>query len=399
MTSQEQFESVLSHHQAGRLAEAEMLYRQVLAREPDHAGALHLLGVLAAQVRQFDVAVDLIGHAIRVRPDSAEAHYNLGTSLQGAGRFAEAIAAHRQAIRLKPDLLQAYNNLANALRETGQLDEAIEVFHQAIRLKPDFAEALNNLGSALKSAGQLDDAIAVFRSAIRAKPDYVEPYDNLVYAIQTHPDFDPGRIREELRRWNQRHAEPLRKFIQPHTNDRDSDRRLRIGYVSADFRVHVVGQNLLPLLREHDHGQVEVFCYANMAREDAFTEQIRPHADAWRSIAGMSDSRAADLIRGDRIDILVDLALHTAGNRLLVFARRAAPVQVTYLGYCASTGLETMDYRLSDPHLDPADSDLSLYSEKTVRLPETYWCYASAGPAPEPSPPPVLAAGHITFGS
>jgi predicted O-linked N-acetylglucosamine transferase (SPINDLY family) len=212
-------------------------------------------------------------------------------------------------------------------------------------------------------------------------------------------------IREELRRWNQQHAEPLKKFIQPHTNNRDPDRRLRIGYVSPDFREHVVGQTLLPLFREHDHRQMEIFCYANMVRTDAFTEQIRRYVDAWHSIVGLSDSRAVDLIRQDRIDILVDLTLHLANNRLLMFARKPAPVQVSYLGYCSSTGLETMDYRLSDPYLDPSDSDvegksstLSRYSERTIHLPEIYWCYNARGPTPEPSPPPASAKGYVTFG-
>ena len=168
--------------------------------------------------------------------------------------------------------------------------------------------------------------------------------------------------------------------------------------MSPDFREHVVGQNLLPLLREHDHRQMEIFCYANMIQGDPFTEQIRRYADVWHGIAGLSDSQAADLIRQDQIDILVDLALHTAGNRLLVFARKPAPVQVSYLGYCSSTGLETMDYRLSDPHLDPPDSDLSAYSEGTIHLPETYWCFNNGGPTPEPGPPPVEAMGFITFG-
>jgi predicted O-linked N-acetylglucosamine transferase (SPINDLY family) len=150
---------------------------------------------------------------------------------------------------------------------------------------------------------------------------------------------------------------------------------------------------------------MEIFCYANVLQPDALTGQLRQHADGWRSIAGLSDSQAADLIRQDRIDILVDLALHTANNHLVVFAHKPAPVQVTYLGYCGSSGMDAMDYRLSDPYMDSSDSDvegkpstLSLYSERTIRLPETYWCYGVAGPTPEPSPPPAAAAGYLTFG-
>jgi len=466
MNLQEQLESAISHHQAGRLPDAEKIYRLILSQHSDNPDALHLLGVLSAQLGKLDAAVELIRRAvllkpgdatanydlgktliglgrldeaiaslqqaIRIKPDYAEAYSNLGIALKDAGRFDEAISAYREAIRLNPKFAEAHNNLGNILRETRQydaaiaacrqaillkpgyakahnnlgnalkdnhqLDEAISSYREAIRLQPDYAEAHGNLGIALKDTGQLDDAIASCRQAVHLKPDSTDLHRNLVLALHYHPAFDARMIHDELRRWNQRHAQPLKIFIQPHINNRDPDRRLRIGYVSPDFRDHVVGLNLLPLLREHDHRQTEIFCYANMVRDDAFTDQIRHHADIWRSIAGMSDSRAADLIRLDQIDILVDLALHTAGNRLLVFARKPAPVQVTYLGYCSSTGLETMDYRLSDPHLDPVDSDLSVYSERTIRLPETYWCYANADPATEPSPSPALAAGFITFG-
>jgi predicted O-linked N-acetylglucosamine transferase (SPINDLY family) len=173
---------------------------------------------------------------------------------------------------------------------------------------------------------------------------------------------------------------------------------LKIGYVSPNFGHHVVGQNFFPLLSKHDRREFTVHCYSTVLRPDPFTEVLREQADNWRNVAGMSDEALAEIIRRDGIDVLVDLSSHMAENRLLVFARKPAPVQVTYLGYCASTGLSAMDYRLSDPYLDPAEADLSLYSEQTVRLPETYWCYTSAGPTPEPSPPPSQSAGFITFG-
>ncbi|MGD0389410.1 MAG: tetratricopeptide repeat protein, partial [Tepidisphaeraceae bacterium] len=364
MTLQEQLESGLSHHQAGRLAEAKRIYRQVLAQQPNHADALHLLGVLAGQTDRLDEAVNLIRQAIAICSTNARYYSNLGKFLKDMEQFDQAIASYRQAIGLKPDIAEVHYNLANALRETGQPDEAIASYREAIRLKPDYADA----------------------------------YNNMVFTLPFHPGYDARMIHEELCRWSQQHAEPLRKFIQPHTNDRDPGRRLRIGYVSPDFGEHPVGQNLLPLLREHDHRQMEIFCYADMLRADAHTEQFRRHADVWRSIVGLSDSQAADLIRQDRIDILVDLALHTANNRLLVFAQKPAPVQVTYLGYCGSTGLDAIDYRLSDPYLDPSDSDLPFYSERTIRLPETYWCYSVAGPTPEPSPPPAATLGYVTFG-
>ena len=178
----------------------------------------------------------------------------------------------------------------------------------------------------------------------------------------------------------------------------DPERRLRIGYVSPDFRNHAVSFLLMPLLSNHDHGQVEIFCYAEVARPDDVTERLRACADVWRVTVGLTDEQMADMVRKDRIDILVDLALHTANNRLLVFARKPAPVQVTWLGYPGTTGLSTMDYRLTDPYLDPPGDNDACYSEQSIRLPDTFWCYDPQGEQPPVNELPALANGFITFG-
>jgi predicted O-linked N-acetylglucosamine transferase (SPINDLY family) len=466
MTLQQQLESGVSHHKAGRLAEAETIYRQILAQQPNHAEAMHLLGALSLQAGRLDSAVELIRRAIRLKPDYAEAHSNLGNALRDKEQLDQAIASYRQALRLKPDFADAYVNLGNALHDKGQLDEAIAAHRQAIRIKPDYAEAHCNLGAVLADAGQFDQAVASHRQAIRLKPDYAEAHDNLgivladigqidqaiashrqairlkpdsakahnnlgsaltavgqldeaitsyrralrlkpgdtsvhsnvVFTLQYHPGYDGRMIREELGRWNQQHAEPLKKFIQPHTNNRDPERRLRIGYVSPDFRQHVVGQNLLPLFRHHDHRQIEIFCYSNVLRPDALTERLRGYANAWRGIAGLSDSQAADLIQQDGIDVLVDLALHTSKNRLTVFACKPAPVQATFAGYPGSTGLETIDYRLTDPYLDPPGLNDQFYSETSIRLPDSFWCYDPLVTEPAVNALPAQTNGHVTFG-
>ncbi|MGA2441833.1 MAG: tetratricopeptide repeat protein [Tepidisphaeraceae bacterium] len=319
------FRLAIEYHQAGRLAEAQRAYRQVLAQQPNHADALHLLGVLELQAGRLDAAVEFIWRPISICSTNAIYYSNLGKALKDKGQPDQAIAACQQAIRLKPDFAEAYINLGTALVDIGHFDEAIVSGRQAIRLKPEFAEAHGNLGSVLMRIGQLDEAIAFLRQAIRLKPDLAVAHSNLVCVLQYHPGYDAKMIHEELRRWNGQHAEPLKKLIQPHANNRDPDRRLRIGYVSADFRDHVVGQNLLPLLREHDHREMEIFCYSKLLQSDTLTDQLRSYADVWRSIMGLSDSQAADLIRQDGIDILVDLALHMADNRLAVFARKPAP--------------------------------------------------------------------------
>jgi len=357
-------QSAAALHKAGRLTEADAALRQVLNQHPDHPAAVHLLGIVAGRL----------------------------------GRTSESVQLLRRAVQLQPHSAQAHNNLAFALRLNGSADEAMEEFKRAIQIKPDFAEAHSNLGNALIDIGQFDEAIASHRQAVRLSPGDAKEHSNLAFLLHYHPAYDARMIHEELRQWSQRHAEPLKKLIQPHANNRDPDRRLRVGYVSPDFREHPVGQNLLPLLREHDRRQMEIFCYSNVVRPDTRTDQLRGYADVWRSIVGLSDSQVVSQIRQDGIDILVDLALHSAGNRLMVFAHKPAPVQVTYLGYCGGTGMEAMDNRLSDPYMDPSDSDLSYYSERTIRLPETYWCYGVAGPTPEPSPPPAAAMGYVTFG-
>ena len=244
----------------------------------------------------------------------------------------------------------------------------------------------------------MDGAVACYRRALELKPDFVWAHSNLVFGQGFCPGCDAETLYEEHRRWNRQHAEPLAKFIQPHLNDRSPDRRLRIGYVSPDFRNHPVGLFLLPLLESHDHESFEVFCYASVRIPDTMTGRCRAHADVWRDVLGLSDEQLANAVRQDQTDILVDLSMHAGSHRLLVFARKPAPVQVTYLAYCGTTGLSTMDYRLTDPYLDPPGQDERFYCEQSVRLPETYWCYQPVIETPPVNPVPVLKGGPFTFG-
>jgi predicted O-linked N-acetylglucosamine transferase (SPINDLY family) len=382
----------------GQLDQSIAAFRQAVALKSDFPEACNNLGNALMDKGRLDEAIASFRQAIALRSDYAEAYSNLGNALNGNGQIDEAITIFRRGICLNPRLPGAHSNLANALMDKGQLDEAIAACRQAIALDPKLSEAYNSLGSMMKSAGQLTEAIAAFRQAIALKSIYLEAHSNLLLTLHYDPDNDVRRISQENRLWNRQYAEPLKQYIQPHANDRSPERKLRIGYVSPDLREHSVGRFLLPLLANHDKSQVEVFAYAQVLVPDAMTGRLRSHADAWRSIVGLSDAQAADLIRQDQIDILIDLAMHTANNRLLVFARKPAPVQATYLAYCSTTGLETIDYRLSDPCLDPPGQDESCYSERTIRLPESYWCYEPTLPTPEVGPLPAAAAGSITFG-
>ena len=269
---------------------------------------------------------------------------------------------------------------------------------EALRLQPNFVEAYNNLGSLLKEQARLDEAIAVFRAGCQIKPDTAYMHSNLLYDLSFHPGYDAAAIFVEARRWNEQHAEPLRRFIQPHTNDPDPQRRLKIGYVSADFRAHCQALFTIPLLSNHDHASFEIFCYADVPRPDPLTQRLRSYADVWRSTVGLNDQQIADMIRSDRIDILVDLSMHMANNRLLVFARKPAPVQVSWLAYPGTTGLSTIDFRLTDPYLDPPSLDDAFYSEISLRLPDTFWCYDPLGDEPAVSELPAAANAPFTFG-
>jgi predicted O-linked N-acetylglucosamine transferase (SPINDLY family) len=433
MTIAEAFSIAVQHHQGGRLAEAEGIYRQILAVDPRNADALHLLGVLAHQMGKEEAAMGLIREAIALAPDVAdyhfnlgeahrlagrldeavvayhqaialeptysEAHSNLGNAFTGLGRLDEAIAAYRQAIALRPAYPEAHNNLGVALNGKGQLDEAVAAYRQAIALQPDYAEAHSNLGNAFNGLGRMEEAIAACQRAIALKPDFAEAHSNLLLDLHYLPGLDPGEIFREHVRFGDLHARPPEPFTGSPDNARNPERPLRIGYLSPDFREHPVAFFLEGFLAAHDRAQLGVYCYSDVAHPNAVTARLRQHATQWRNIFGKRDEEAAELIRGDQIDILVDLAGHTAYHRLLVFARKPSPVQVTWLGYCDTTGMKAMDYRVTDAFADPPGTTEHLHSEELVRLPDIFASFLAVENAPPAGALPAVSAGHVTFGS
>jgi len=367
------------------------------------SGGSNLNSALPGKTQAND-AISAFRQAVSDYPCDPQAHNNLAVALMGNRQLGEAEAALRKAIALDPNFADAHSNLGALLRKSGQIDDALAAYRRAIALNPSLPEPYFNLGSALKAQGRLDDAIAATRTAIRLNPQLHDAHCNLVYTLPFHPAYDARAIAQELRSWDQACAEPLRKLIHPHSNNASPDRRLRIGYLSPNFRGHCQSLFMLPLMSAHDHQQMEICCYADVGRPDVTTARLQEYAQLWRNIHGKSDEEVAALIREDRIDILVDLTMHMANNRLLVFARKPAPVQVCWLAYPGSTGLGTMDYRLSDPYLDPPGpespaTDESVYSEKTIRLPDTFWCYdPRVGREIPVSPSPAMDGGIVTFG-
>jgi predicted O-linked N-acetylglucosamine transferase (SPINDLY family) len=343
-------------------------------------------------------AIEAYRRAIAIDPNNPLPHNNLGTALLHLQQADQVIAEYQAAIRLQPNLAEAHYNLGNAMRSRGLYDNAIASFQTAARLKPDYADALNNLGNAFRERGQLDEAMQCYRQAMATNPDHRYAQSNLAYAMLLHWNCDPEAIAEEYRRWNRHFVQPLRNAIKPHANDRDPNRRIRIGYVSPDLRDGSVGRFMLPLMQHHDHQQFQIVCFSDVPDPDHLTSQLQQCADEWRNVAGVSDEKLAEMIRADRIDVLVDLALHTAYNRMLVFARKPAPVQATYLAYCGTSGVETIDFRITDPYLDPPGQNDAVYSERSLYLPHTFWCYGGIENGPDPNPLPALGNGYMTFG-
>jgi predicted O-linked N-acetylglucosamine transferase (SPINDLY family) len=359
----------------GHVNDAVASYLEALRQRPDFPDACNNLGTGLCDAGNYQEAVLCFRQALRSNPGFAEAHNNLACALKQMSQIEEAVVHLRQALLLKPTYAKAHYNLANAMQERGSPDEAITAYRQAVGLEPDWAQAYANLGNALKDRGELGEALACYQEGMRLRPDLPVTQGNLVFLMHYLPEDDPAAISQQARQWAERFANPLVRLQRPHDNVSDSGRRLRIGYVSPDFRSHAVAHSLVPVLANHDRKQVGVYCYAEVSTPDFVTDRLRGLTDVWRPTLGMRDEEVAELVRQDQIDVLVDLALHTCGNRLLVFAQKPAPVQVTWCGYPGTTGLSAIDYRLTDPYLDPPGETDAFYTERSFRLPDTFWCY------------------------
>jgi predicted O-linked N-acetylglucosamine transferase (SPINDLY family) len=404
----------------GLFPEAEACQRRALALALADAQALNNLGVTLVSLGRRDEAVAAFRAALRALPNDPEILNNLAAALRATGDLMAAVAHYRRALELGPGLPQAHRNLGNALQALGRPDEAAACHRRALERKPDFTAARLSLGVALAEQGKLAEGLDCFLEVLRARPCDHAADSSYLFGLNHHPDADAATLLDEHRRWAGQHVRLWGSGL--HDNDRDPDRRLRVGYVSQDFRSHAAAYFIEPLLRHHDRGRVEVFCYSDAAAPDATTARLRGLADQWRDTAGLPDGQVADLVTEDGIDVLVDLAGHTEGNRLLLFARRPAPVLVSYLGYPCTTGLPargpwaaeglepragpadagtpagSLHYRLGDAVTDPP-GEPSCYTEELVRLEPVFCCYGPPRHAPPVSPPPAERNGHVTFGA
>jgi len=364
-------QQAIQYHEAGNLQQAETLYRKILAKHPDHPNTLYLLGTLAHQVGHHQSAIKLIKKAIIINSDDPNFYYNLGLVYVALNRPHDAIQNISMALQLKPDYVEAYNNLA--------LIQQIQ--------------------------GNYEAAQKNYQLALQIKPDYLDARDNLLFLLSYHVLCSPRIMLKESQHWDRIHGRVGKTKFFTHSISGNPGKfplapsgvhkRLRIGYVSPDFWRHAVSYFLEPILAEHDRTQVEVFCYAEVTRPDDVTQRFQALADHWRSTVGLSDEALARLIYEDHIDILIDLAGHTANNRLKAFTYKPAPVQATYLGYFATTGLATMDYWITDETLHPQDT-VELATESLFRLPRCCLAYQPLKAAPEIMP---RSGKNVTFGS
>jgi protein O-GlcNAc transferase len=387
------------HHCLGHPDQAIGCYRRVLALRPDFVKAQSNLGLALLQGGSTPEAVLHLREALALRPDLAEIHNNLGMALSSQGEQEQALVHFQEAVRLKPDLAAAHNNLGLALAAQGMADEAPACYERAAQLAPANVGALANLANAYKDQGRLAQAVRCYRQALALQPDNAALHSNLLLTLNYQAGAEPLEILREARRYAQRHAASFANTVPPRPAPSAAQRRLRIGYVSGDFRDHVAAYFLEPILAAHDHRRFEIICYADVPQPDDTTRRFQGYADGWRSLVGLSDEQATEVIRRDQIDVLVDLAGHTAGNRLLVFARKPAPVLASYLGYLGTTGLAAIDYYITDAHVDPPGLTDAHFQERLLRLPGCAFCYRP-GDAPEVSRRlPARACGQVTFGS
>ncbi len=386
----------------GDYAGAEAALRQALALDPLSTEARNGLGVLLESRGEARAAITTFDSALTSNPQNVQAHYNRAHALLKAGDAANALLGFDSVIAIEPGLAKAHSNRGVALESLMRFEDAAAAYQSALSLAPALMEARNNLAGVYLLQGRHDEAERIYREALVLSQEAGSPraamvHSNLLLAMSYNDAHDVATLAAEHGRWQALHGGIGGTMVADCCNTPDPDRRLRIGYVSADFRGHAVSFFISPLLRMHDRTKVDVYCYADVHNPDDVTAQIRGITDVWRDTAALSHSSLADMIRADGIDILVDLAGHTNGNRLPVFVLKPAPIQVSYLGDTMTTGLTVMDYKMTDAHITPPDTKES-FTEVLATLPDSFACYAPPTEAPEVGPLPALATGQITFG-
>ena len=382
----------------GRTEEAASALRKALQCSPDYVPARFNLGALLAASGELADAERELREALRLQPDFADAAVVLADVLESAGRPAEAESELRRAVEIRPGYAGAWLNLGLLHLHQSRFDEAEDALLRARAADPSLAAVDSAFGTLYLRAGRVAEATRAFRQALERDPTMREAQSALLFSLNLAAELDATAVFQE----HVRIGKELERAVGPRFSDwpnpHDPQRRIRVGYVSGDFGGHAVGMFMLPVLEHHDRGQFEIHCYHNKWAVHELTLVLRRSVEHWHDIAGADDDAVSQSIRTDGIDILVDLSGHTDRNRLTVFARHPAPLQVTWLGYLNTTGLAAMDYRICDRYSDPQGAE-RYHTERLLRLPHSQWCYAPQHDIPVVQRPHAGQADAIVFGS
>jgi predicted O-linked N-acetylglucosamine transferase (SPINDLY family) len=381
---------------AQRYGEAVQSYKNALTANPRMAAGYYRLGVLMRDGLRANDALACFLKAAELAPD-ADTYANIGVLYHLRAMYNEANKYYLMALESNPNHIDTLNNIGALYGQIGQQEQALAYYERAFALRPDNLSTINNLGILYKATGRLEKSMEYYRRGIELSP-ILSLYTNLLLSMVYAPHVPPEELTRTAREFGKKLADPLirqRGF----TNEPVPGRRLRIGYVSPDFRKHAVNYFFEHLLHNHDKSQFEVFGYSNTAGEDEVTLRLKKSFDHWCDLTAMDDDKAADRIEADKIDILIDLSGHTGRNRLLIFARKPAPVQASWLGFPATTGMKAMDYRITDIYAEPEGMTEHLSVEKLWRLPQIFCCFGPQdGSIPVIDHPPLEDNGYITFG-
>ena len=392
------FSEALKLQKSGRLGDAEKTYREILEKNPNFVPALTNLGVLVRKRGKPHEAISFYERALAQNPHDANVYSNLGHALINLNQYPEALKNLQRAIEINPAMDMAYDNLAFLLNKLNRFREAQEAGEKAVRLNPANANAWNNLASSYQRQARIEEAIGAYRKAVEINPGFAGAHSNVLFCMLFSPRYTPKEIAQAHRLWAEQRGKNLPVQAESSLPRDPGKKPLRVGFVSPDLRIHPVGNFLAPLFRSRKKEDWEAICYSDVLIPDRMTDWFRSRADIWRHIAGFSNEEVGALISKDKIDILFDMAGHTGNNRLLLFAERSAPVQVTWMGYLHTTGLPTVDFLLAGKTCIP-EGEEQFYTEKILRMPDGLFCYDPPGFAPSVNPLPCKERGYVTFGS
>lgn len=383
-------------HRHGFRKKAIQEFREVIRLQPQNAEAYFRLGNLFSENGRLEDALFCYQKAFQLKPEDVRVLNNLTDVLHRQGKDAQAEEMAKKTLELNPNLVEAHGNLGNVYKKQGNYEKAEFHFKEALKLEPDQAKVLYHLGATLLFSNRHKEASEHLRKAVEINPEFYQSHSSLVYALNYIEQQDQQHVFEEHRQWGTQHSAGIQEEGWPWI-ERDLRKKLRIGFVSPDFRAHVVALFIQQLFKHYDKNQFEFYGYAEVENPDGYTSTFMNLLDGWRSTIGVPDQEVYQTIKNDHIDILIDLAGHSAGNRLKVFSMKPAPIQVSYLGYINTTGLQEMDYRFCDAYVNPHKTQ-AYYTEQLIHLPGSFSCYEPINPSPPVAETPGLTNQYVTFG-